>query len=95
MLFRSDAASLDEDGRWFLDLDLAIFGADPQIYREYRQAIQREYRWVPSLLYRRGRREVLEGFARRERLFHQAPMRERLEAQARGNIAAELKALGA
>jgi predicted metal-dependent HD superfamily phosphohydrolase len=90
-----DAAGLDEDGRWFLDLDLAIFGADAQLYREYRQAIRREYRWVPSLLYRRGRREVLEGFARRERLFHQAPMHERLEAQARSNIAAELKALGA
>lgn len=90
-----DAAGLDDDGRWFLDFDLAILGGAAPLYREYRSAIRREFRWVPSMLYRRGRREVLEGFARRERLFFHAPMQERLEAQARGNLAAELKDLGA
>ena len=90
-----DAAGLDDDGRWFLDFDLAILGGSAPLYREYRGAVRREYRWVPSLLYRRGRREVLEGFTRRERLFFHAPMHERLEAQARDNLAAELKELGA
>lgn len=89
-----DATGLDDDGRWFLDFDLAILGGAEPLYGEYRVAVRREYRWVPSLLYRRGRREVLEGFARRERLFFHAPMYERLEAQARGNLTAELKELG-
>ena len=89
-----DAAGLDDDGRWFLDFDLAILGAGTAVYGEYRAAIRREYRWVPAPLYRRGRRELLEGFARREQLFFTAPMRERLEAQARANLAAEIRTLG-
>lgn len=89
-----DATGLDEDGRWFLDFDLAILGADAAVYAEYQAAIRREFRWVPAMLYRRGRREVLEGFLRREQLYFTAPMRERCEAQARTNLAAELKALG-
>jgi predicted metal-dependent HD superfamily phosphohydrolase len=88
------AAGLDEDGRWFLDFDLAILGSRPDLYRAYSQAIRREYAWVPKLLYRQGRRQVLESFLQRERLFFTEAMRTRLEAQARANLAEELALLG-
>lgn len=92
---RADAlpAELASDGRWFLDFDLAILGSRPDIYRAYSQAIRREYGWVPKLLYRRGRRQVLESFLEREQLFFTEVMRARLEAPARQNLAEELAAL--
>jgi predicted metal-dependent HD superfamily phosphohydrolase len=84
---------IEEDGPWFLDFDLAILGSRPEIYRTYSQAIRREYRWVPKLLYRRGRRQVLESFLQRELLFFTEAMRTRLEDQARANLAEELASL--
>ena len=87
------AETLDEDGRWFLDFDLAILGSRPEIYRAYSQAIRREYAWVPKLLYRRGRRQVLQSFLQREQLFFTEAMRTRLDAQARLNLTEELASL--
>jgi predicted metal-dependent HD superfamily phosphohydrolase len=86
-------AGRPDDTRWFLDFDLAILGSRPAIYRAYSQAIRREYGWVPSLLYRRGRRQVLEGFLKREQLFFTEEMRNQLEAQARTNLGEELTQL--
>ena len=73
-----------------LDFDLAILGSSPEYYQFYRQAIRQEYRWVSGLLFRRKRRQVLESFLQRERLFFTAEMRARLEAQARRNLQEEL-----
>ncbi len=85
--------ALTGDAAWFLDFDLAILGSPPEIYRAYSQAIRREYAWVPGLLFRRKRRQVLESFLQREQLFFTAEMRERLEAQARRNLQEELQQL--
>jgi predicted metal-dependent HD superfamily phosphohydrolase len=81
------------DTRWFLDFDLSILGSPPAVYRAYSQAIRREYGWVPDPLYRRGRRQVLEGFLMREQLFLTEQLRAQLEAQARANLRAELAEL--
>lgn len=81
---------LNGDAAWFLDFDLAILGSAPEFYRAYRRAIRQEYRWVPGLLFRRKRRQVLESFLQRERLFFTVEMRARLEAQARRNLQEEL-----
>lgn len=86
-------AGSEDDGRWFLDFDLAILGSRPEIYRAYSQAIRREYGWVPKLLYRRGRRQVLENFLQREQLFFTEVLRARLETQARQNLIEELAGL--
>ena len=87
------ADELPEDGRWFLDFDLSILGSAPDVYQAYSQAIRREYRWVPALSYRRGRRQVLERFLQREQLFFTTPMRQELETQARTNLRWELAQL--
>jgi predicted metal-dependent HD superfamily phosphohydrolase len=84
---------LNRDAAWFLDFDLAILGSAPEMYQAYRQAIRQEYHWVPGLLFRRKRRQVLENFLQRERLFFTAEMRERLETQARRNLQEELTLL--
>jgi predicted metal-dependent HD superfamily phosphohydrolase len=87
------AAADDRDGLVLLDADLAILGAAPERYAEYREAIRREYAWVPEEAYRLGRRHVLEGFARRQRLYHLDVTRTAFENQARRNLAAEIAAL--
>jgi predicted metal-dependent HD superfamily phosphohydrolase len=88
------AEGLDEDGKLFLDLDLAILGSASEVYRAYAQAIRAEYSWVPGFLYRRGRRKILNGFLERERLFFTDEIAREREKQARANIAEELKELG-
>lgn len=84
---------LSADVRLFLDMDLAILGASEEIYTEYAKAVRDEYSWVPDLLYRRGRREVLEAFLEREAIYLTEEMRERYEVQARKNISSELRSV--
>ena len=84
---------LSEDGKLFLDIDLAILGTKKEIYLEYSKAIREEYSWVPGLMYRRGRKKVLKGFIERERIYFTEEMKERFEEQARKNIQDEMKTL--
>ena len=76
-----------------LDLDLSILAAPAADYRAYAQAVRREYAFVPDRLYRPGRRRVLEGFLRRERIYLTEPLRTAWERSARANLAAELAEL--
>lgn len=84
---------LDEDRKLFLDLDLSILGAKPDVYENYSAAIRREYSFVPWFLYRRSRRKILESFLEREFLYFTAEMRGKYETAARANVANEIKEL--
>lgn len=90
---KHQANGLDADGKLFLDLDLAILGADAGVYAQYSKAIRREYSFVPWFLYRRSRRRILENFCERDYLYFTAEMRGRYETKARANIAKEIKEL--
>lgn len=87
------AENLDNDGRIFLDLDLSILGANPEIYLNYSRAIRQEYSHVWNFLYRRGRRKVLESFLKRDVIYFTENLRTRFEKQARLNLANEIKEL--
>lgn len=90
---KHDGENLDHDGKIFLDLDLSILGANEEIYKNYSQAIRQEYSHVPDVLYRHGRRNILENFLRREEIYFTENLRERFENQARLNLANEIKEL--
>ncbi len=77
----------------FLDTDLAILGAAPEVYATYTAHIRREYGWFPDLLYRPGRRKVLRHFLAQPHLFRTPDFAARYEAAARQNLANELGAL--
>lgn len=77
----------------FLDFDLAILGAPDAVYRQYRDAIRKEYGWVPDREYRAGRAMVLQRFCARPRLYFTRLMAERYEGPARHNIELELQDL--
>lgn len=80
----------DPDAQVLLDADLAILGESESVYRAYGEKIRQEYAWVPEPDYRTGRRQVLQNFLNRPRLFH---LLCRLEEPARQNLAAEIAQL--
>ena len=86
-------ADLSWDMKVFLDLDTSILGAPGEIYEEYSRAIRKEYSWVPDVLYREGRMKILNDFLGRERIYNTEEIKANYEAQARHNIAEEIKAL--
>jgi predicted metal-dependent HD superfamily phosphohydrolase len=86
-------ATGEPDLALLLDLDLSILAAPAADYRAYAQAVRREYAFVPDLLYRPGRRRLLEGFLQRERIYLTEPLRIAWEQSARANLAAEIAEL--
>ncbi|MFT6963870.1 MAG: putative metal-dependent HD superfamily phosphohydrolase [Flammeovirgaceae bacterium] len=83
----------EPDCSLFLDLDLSILGAEKSRYQEYMQEIRSEYKHVPSFLYRRGRKKILQAFAQKPTIFYTETFRELYETQARENLAFEIEEL--
>jgi predicted metal-dependent HD superfamily phosphohydrolase len=75
---------------YFLDLDLGILGGPKQRYIEYAREIRREYAFVPRWIYRKKRRDILQQFLSRPALFVTPIWHATLEANARGNLQAEI-----
>jgi predicted metal-dependent HD superfamily phosphohydrolase len=82
----------DTDLLLFLDADLSILGAPEAAYWDYARQVRREYRLVPDLLYRPGRRKVLARLLEAPVLFHTPALREALDGPTRRNLQAELAA---
>ncbi len=77
------------------DADLAILGAAEQRYARYAADIRKEYAWVPDADYRAGRRQVLESFLSRPRIYRTDVMFAEGEEAARRNMTAEVERLTA
>ncbi|KAI8996008.1 hypothetical protein BC832DRAFT_567974 [Gaertneriomyces semiglobifer] len=86
-------ASLMNDPKLFLDLDLAVLGRPDDGYNRYADEIRREYCHVSEPDYCTGRAAVLKGFLARERLYFTEYFRDTLEARARSNVAKEIQRL--
>lgn len=83
----------DRLGALMVSIDLSILGADPERYRAYVADVRLEYSHVPEKLWRMGRALVLERLLDKDVLFPDPDFRDRLEAQSRDNIAAEMATL--
>jgi predicted metal-dependent HD superfamily phosphohydrolase len=86
------SVSADDSGL-VVDIDLAILGSLPERYAEFERDVRREYRWVPAVVYRRKRAQILMSFLDRPRIYHFEPLADRLEARARRNIAEAVRRL--
>lgn len=80
-------------GQLLLDADLAVLGADAAGYERYRAAVRAEYAHVGESDWRKGRAAVLTGLLAKDPLYRTGAARERWEAHARANLAAELRSL--
>jgi predicted metal-dependent HD superfamily phosphohydrolase len=93
LLTKHDAEPKDSDGATLIDIDLAILGAEAATFDAYEENIRHEYRWVPSILYRRKRAEILRSFLARPAIYHTEHFRSALEERARANLARSLSQL--
>ncbi len=76
-----------------MDADLAILGAAKVDYKAYMQAIRQEYDWIADKLYRIARKQVLQNFLQRPRIYFTNQLFEALEVRAKQHIQAEIAVL--
>jgi len=74
------------DEQLLVDIDLSILAAEKVRFDEYEQQIRREYAFVPGWLFRRKRRQILQGFLERPSIYSTAHFRASMEARARANL---------
>ena len=84
----------DIDCQILLDADLAILGAPASEYKAYSMAIRQEYSWIPDREYRWGRKQVLDKFLQRNRIYYTSVLFLALEEKARHNLQGEIGDLG-
>ncbi|MAN58717.1 MAG: hypothetical protein CMC08_02645 [Flavobacteriaceae bacterium] len=82
------------DTNLLLDLDLSILGADARSYDTYRRNIRKEFRAIPQLIYRAGRKAFIKSYLKRERIYKSKYFLLHYEDRARANLKRELASLG-
>lgn len=90
---KSHTSSPDLDTNLFTDADLAILGQDWPTYHNYTQQVRREYSIYPDLLYKPGRKKVLQHFLNMERIFKTTHFYTLYEQNARNNLYREIAEL--
>jgi predicted metal-dependent HD superfamily phosphohydrolase len=85
--------SNNQDINFFTDADLSILGSSWEVYETYFKNIRKEYSYYPDLLYKPGRKKVLQHFLSMDKIFKTDEFFSRYEEQARKNLSAELERL--
>jgi len=88
-----DQQNSDQDTAYFLDFDLATLGGTNESYQEYRNQIRKEYQMIPDIIYKPGRKKILQRFLDSDRIYQTTEFFALYEKQARLNIAFELQTL--
>ena len=83
----------DDAGGALCDADLAILASPPDRYPEYVAAVRDEYSHLSDTDFASGRAAILRALLAKPLLFHWPAARDRWEAAARANVAAELARL--
>ncbi len=88
-----ESATAVRDTELFLDMDMSILGAAPEVFDSYEAAVRKEYAWVPQAAWIAGRSAVLRSFLDRPFIYLSKEFQDRFEAQARENIRRSLSNL--
>lgn len=81
-----NAIPSDSDERLIVDIDLSILGCNSELYNQFELWIRKEYKLIPSFIYKKKRKEILEGFLGRERIFSHEYFFNKFEKSARKNL---------
>lgn len=76
----------NSDDKLIVDIDLTILGTSPEIYNQFEINVRKEYRIVPSFLYRRKRKELLISFLNQPSIYHLEYFKDKYESSARRNL---------
>lgn len=83
----------DRDQKLIVDIDLTILGAPPDVYDEFERNVRKEYKMVPSFIYRKKRKELLKSFLDNASIYSLKYFKDRYENVARHNINRAIKML--
>lgn len=95
MVTRHDCAPFSRDAEVLLDIDLAILGQPAHVFARYELQITDEFAAVPLAQRRVRRRDILQQFLDRPRIYHTTQFHGLYEAQARVNLQKSIERLTA
>ena len=82
-----EPGDVSADEALFLDCDMAVLGAAPEVYDRYEHDVAQEYLQVyPPAMYSLGRKRFLEGLVARERIYLTPFFHALLDEPARANL---------
>ena len=87
------ATPATRDACVLVDIDLSILGAAAERFDAYELGVRAEYAWVPEILFRATRRKILGEFLQRPSIYSTDNFKQKLETNARANLARSLQAL--
>ena len=76
-----------------VDIDLSILGTPEAVYDQFEKDVRYEYKQVRYFIYRKKRKGILTSFLEREQIYRYDYFYERLENQARANLARAIDSL--
>lgn len=83
----------DNDERLIVDIDLSILGCNSELYEKFESWVRKEYKLIPSFIYKKKRKEILAEFLSRDRIFSHEYFFEKFEAPARENLKIAINSL--
>jgi predicted metal-dependent HD superfamily phosphohydrolase len=86
-------AKANSDAAFLIDFDLGILGESLETYQTYCNQIRKEYKLIPSFLYRKGRKKVLNHFLSRDHVYLTPTFQNQKEGKAIQNLQWELNSL--
>ena len=95
MVTRHNVAPSSRDQQVLLDIDLSILGQSPAVFDAYERQISEEYAAVPLAQRRTRRRQILQQFLERPRIYHTDRFFACFEVLARDNLARSIRQLTA
>jgi len=88
-----DVVAEDNDETLIVDIDLSILGSEPSMFDRFESTMRKEYRMVPSLVYKKKRKAILSGFLDRENIYSHSYFHQKLEENARLNLSRAIQNL--
>lgn len=93
MATKHDGDITDNDHKLIVDIDLTILGSDKAVYDGFEANIRKEYKLIPSFIFRRKRKEILKSFIAEKNIYKLDYFAEKFETQARENISRAISKL--
>ena len=90
MATKSHDRSDNTDTNIFIDADLSILGQPPAVYVAYTESIRKEYILYSDMLYKPGRKAVVQHFLSLDPIFKTGHFYNKYEQQAKENLQREL-----
>ncbi len=93
MATQHDGEVVGQDEKLIVDIDLTILGAASNVYNQFEHNVRKEYRLVPSFVYRKKRKQLLEDFLSQDTIYYLDYFQNKYEKKARENIARAISLL--